>query len=80
MKMLPEIEQAALWRCELNLSYHVEVDGGINFETVVECAAAGADTFVSGTTLFKARDLRTAVKKMRRLVHQHDPALADLAI
>jgi ribulose-phosphate 3-epimerase len=78
-EMLPKIQQAARWRRELNLSYHVEVDGGINFETVVECAAAGADTFVSGTTLFKARNLRAAVKKMRRLVHQHAPAPAELA-
>jgi ribulose-phosphate 3-epimerase len=78
-EMLPKIQQAALWRRELNLPYRVEVDGGINFETAVECAAAGADTFVSGTTLFEARNLRSAVKKMRRLVQQHDPAPADLA-
>jgi ribulose-phosphate 3-epimerase len=64
---VPKIQQAASWRRELGLSYHIEVDGGINMQTAVECAKAGADTFVSGTALFGARDLRGAVERMRRL-------------
>lgn len=48
--------------------FRIEVDGGINFATAVECAQAGADTFVSGTGLFAARNLRAAVQKMTRLV------------
>jgi ribulose-phosphate 3-epimerase len=65
---LPKIQQAAEWRHELGLNYRIEVDGGINFQTAVECAQAGADTFVSGTGLFGQRSLRNAVAKMRRLV------------
>ena len=65
---LPKIQQAAAWRRELNLNYRIEVDGGINFQTAVECAKAGADTFVSGTGLFGQPSLKTAVAKMRRLV------------
>ena len=65
---LPKIQQAAMWRREKNLSYHISVDGGINFQTAPECARAGADVFISGTTLFGRRNLRGAVKKMRRLV------------
>ncbi|HEU5122764.1 MAG TPA: ribulose-phosphate 3-epimerase [Verrucomicrobiae bacterium] len=63
---LPKIQQAAAWRKEKNLNYHIEVDGGINFQTAAECARAGADAFVSGTTLFRARSLRGAVRKMRK--------------
>jgi ribulose-phosphate 3-epimerase len=77
---LPKIQQAEAWRRERKLSYHISVDGGINFQTAGECARAGADTFVSGTTLFRARNLRAAVKKMRQIVNAHDPALADLKI
>ena len=77
---LPKIQQAAAWRTEKKLKYRISVDGGINFETCGECAHAGADTFVAGTTLFKARSLKAAVKKMRRIVDAHDPALADLAV
>lgn len=65
---LPKIQQAAEWRRELGLNYQIEVDGGINFQTAVECAQAGADTFVSGTGLFGQSSLRNAVSKMRRLV------------
>jgi len=67
-EMLPKIQQAAVWRREKNLSYRIEVDGGINNDTAVECARAGADTFVSGTALFRQRQLKRAVHKMRDLV------------
>ena len=77
---LPKIQQADAWRHERKLSYRISVDGGINFQTAAECARAGADTFVSGTTLFRARNLRTAVKKLRQVAQAHDPALADLKL
>jgi ribulose-phosphate 3-epimerase len=56
------------------------VDGGINNQTAVECARAGADTFVAGTSLFGARSLKSAVAKMRKAVEANDPALADLKV
>ena len=77
---LPKIQQAQSWRLEKNLRYQISVDGGINFQTAAECARVGADTFVSGTTLFGARNLKAAVKKMRQIVNAHDPALADLSV
>ncbi len=67
-EMLPKIQQAAAWRRERGLNYRIEVDGGINLDTSVECAKAGADTFVSGTALFGQRQLGRAVKKMRDAV------------
>ena len=77
---LPKIQQAEAWRRERKLPYRISVDGGINFQTATECARAGADTFVSGTTLFHAHNLKAAVKKMRKAVTDHDPALADLKV
>jgi ribulose-phosphate 3-epimerase len=44
------------------------VDGGITFITAKDCARAGADTFVSGTGLFRQHNMRASVKKMRQLV------------
>ena len=64
---LPKIQQAAAWRRERKLNYRLEVDGGINNQTVIECARAGADTFVAGTALFRQRNMGAAVKKMRQL-------------
>ena len=77
---LPKVQQAEAWRRERKLSYRIEVDGGINFQTAAECARVGADTFVAGTTLFGARSLKTAVKKLRKIVNANDPALADLKL
>src|SRR6185295_18226992 len=44
-EMLPKIQQAYSWRKQEGCDYRIEVDGGINFETAKDCAAAGADTF-----------------------------------
>ena len=77
---LPKVQQADAWRHERKLPYRISVDGGINFQTAAECARVGADTFVSGTTLFHAHNLHAAVKKMRQIVTAHDPALADLKL
>ena len=77
---LPKIQQAETWRRERKLNYRIEVDGGINNQTVAECARAGADTFVAGTALFSQRNMGAAVKKMRQIACASDPALADLAV
>ncbi len=77
---LPKIQQAAAWRREKNLNYRLEVDGGINLATVAECARAGADTFVAGTALFRPRNMGAAVRKMRKIAHDNDPAFADLKV
>jgi len=77
---LPKVQQAEAWRRERKLTYRLEVDGGINNQTAAECARAGADTFVAGTSLFGARSLKAAVTKMRKIVNANDPALADLKV
>ena len=77
---LPKIQQADAWRREKKFKYRLEVDGGINNQTVAECARAGADTFVAGTSLFGARSLKVAITKMRKVAYANDPALADLKV
>ncbi len=79
-EMLPKIQQAEAWRREKKLAYRISVDGGINNQTAAECARAGADTFVAGTSLFGQRNLKAAIAKMRKEVHAKDPALADLLV
>jgi ribulose-phosphate 3-epimerase len=73
---LPKIQQAAAWRREKGLDYRIGVDGGIDFKTAAECAHAGADTFISGTTLFGRPSLAAAVRKMRKIVETAAPKLA----
>jgi len=54
--MLPKLRQIDGWRQEQNLKFRLEVDGGIDVATGRECRAAGADTFVAGTSFFRAAD------------------------
>ncbi|HVM50277.1 MAG TPA: ribulose-phosphate 3-epimerase [Candidatus Acidoferrum sp.] len=71
---LPKVQQAYAWRREYNLAYHIGVDGGVDFQTAAECARAGADAFISGTTLFGQRNMTAAVRKMRKIVEAAHPA------
>ena len=68
-----KIQQAAAWRRDKALSYRISVDGGINDETGADCARAGADTFVAGTSLFGARNMKSAVTKLRKSVSDAVP-------
>lgn len=52
-------------REENNYGYEIEVDGGINDETARICKEAGADLLVSGSHLFKSKDWKTAVSRMK---------------
>jgi len=74
---LPKIQQARAWRDEAGLKFTIGVDGGVDFKTVAECARAGADVLVSGTTLFRQRNFTAAVRKLRFLGER---ALATLPV
>jgi ribulose-phosphate 3-epimerase len=44
----------------------VEMDGGLNADTLPACAAAGADVLVAGSSLFSASDMATRIGEFRR--------------
>ena len=45
----------------------LEVDGGINRDTIVRCWRAGADTFVAGNAVFSAADPQAEIGALRAL-------------
>jgi ribulose-phosphate 3-epimerase len=53
---LPKMARVDQWRRERKLDLRIEVDGGIDLENAPRCRAHGADTFVAGTSFFKASD------------------------
>ena len=59
---LPKIAAIRAMRPGLDIM----VDGGINAETAVRAAKAGANQFVAGSHLFRQADMRAAVADMRR--------------
>lgn len=54
--VLPKLQQLDAWRRARGLKFRLEVDGGIDLATAAECRDAGADTFVAGTSFFRAAD------------------------
>lgn len=63
--VMPKVAMAAKLREERGLSFHIEVDGGIAVNTVEIAAAAGADTFVAGSSTFNAPDMAAAILALR---------------
>lgn len=49
-----------------NLPIRLEVDGGIGPDNIGEIAAAGADTFVSGSAIFGQLDYQQVIDRMRQ--------------
>jgi len=64
--VLPKVRavRAAL-RGRKDLDVWVQVDGGVDDETIVACAEAGANVFVAGTAVFGAAEPAEAVERLR---------------
>ena len=66
--MEDQMEKVRKIRDEINkrgLAVDIEVDGGINGETIGIAAAAGANVFVSGSALFGAADRKKTMDEFR---------------
>lgn len=55
----------------------LEVDGGVNLDTIGAAALAGADTFVAGSAIFNAPDYRTAIAALRAQLRDSAPAVVE---
>lgn len=51
-------------RDRANRGYVLEVDGGVNGETIAACAAAGAEWFVVGSAIFRQDDYGQAISQL----------------
>jgi ribulose-phosphate 3-epimerase len=51
-----------------NLKTLIEIDGGVNEETITDIAAAGVDVFVAGSAIFGSRDYQTTINAFRQKI------------
>jgi ribulose-phosphate 3-epimerase len=65
--MLAKVTEIRGW---LRDEQRLEVDGGINPETVRLCAAAGADVFAAGDNVFSSDDIAAAVRALQTAADQ----------
>ncbi len=48
-----------------NSTAHLEIDGGVSRETILECRRAGADAFVAGNAIFSAANPQGEINAIR---------------
>ena len=63
--MSAQLAKIAQIRSMLRPDQRLEVDGGIDVETAGLCAAAGADVFVAGVSIFRSQDVAAALAAIR---------------
>jgi len=64
-RFMPEVLPKTVWLREHGYAGHVEMDGGLNPETLPRCAAAGADVLVAGSAIYGVPDRRTRIRELR---------------
>jgi ribulose-phosphate 3-epimerase len=64
-EVLPKVRTARRLIEAGHLELRVEVDGGINFDTIEAAAEAGADVFVAGSAVYGAADPAAAIAALR---------------
>lgn len=62
---LEKVARVAQIRDQKGYDFDIEVDGGVDDETIKSCYEAGANVFVAGSYLFKAEDLSAQVETLR---------------
>ncbi len=66
--VLKKIAAAKSLKISRQAKFRIQVDGGVTAENISAIAAAGADTFVAGTAIFKSGDYATAICAMREQI------------
>ncbi|ABP67659.1 Ribulose-phosphate 3-epimerase [Caldicellulosiruptor saccharolyticus DSM 8903] len=65
---LKKIQNLSEIRKREGYNFEIEVDGGINEKTIVECVKAGADVIVAGSYVFESENIEKAINKLKNSV------------
>jgi ribulose-phosphate 3-epimerase len=64
-EVIPKIKRLRKMVNDLDLNLEIEVDGGIDPETIGRVSSAGADVFVAGSAIFYSDDYEKTIRLMR---------------
>ena len=64
---LDKVRQLDRYRLENDLSFLIEIDGGVGFENIVDVAKAGVNWVVAGSSVFRTPDPTAAARDMQKL-------------
>lgn len=68
---MEKVRQVAQFRKDTGTNFWIEVDGGVDEDTIAVAAEAGADTFVAGSAVYSRDNPALAVENLRKLAHEH---------
>lgn len=66
--VIPKIEKLSEIIQKRGLNTDIEVDGGINLETISLASSAGANVFVAGSAVFYSEDYEKTIRLMRERI------------
>ena len=64
--MMPKVKKLREMLDKVNPACHLEVDGGVDLNTVVTCKENGANVFVAGSAYFGAADKKSFTEQMEK--------------
>ena len=71
-EFMPEcVSKISELRREAGPEMRIEVDGGIDEETVIETARAGANVVVAGAAVYRSGDIREAIARIRKSLSEN---------
>ena len=70
--MMSKVKTLKRIKEEKNLNFEIQVDGGINNDTIAVAALAGANNFVAGSAVFKEKDRFAAIENLRKLANTNN--------
>ena len=63
-----KIREAVNLRKKYKANFKIEIDGGIDSDTILPALKAGVDVFVSGSAIFKSDNITAATTQLKNLV------------
>ncbi|MGX8176191.1 ribulose-phosphate 3-epimerase [Exiguobacterium artemiae] len=67
--VMKKLKQLAELKVARNLSFEIEIDGGVNPETAKLCIENGANVLVAGSAIYNAPDYTEAITSIRSAAH-----------
>ncbi|PTW91736.1 ribulose-phosphate 3-epimerase [Microbacteriaceae bacterium MWH-Ta3] len=68
---MAKVRQVAEFRARTGVSLWIQVDGGIDSDTIQQAAESGADTFVAGSAVYGKDNPALAVENLRKIAQSH---------
>ena len=69
--VLDKVRKLVRMRRERQLTFPIEIDGGVNLENLAEVVQAGCDWIVTGSAIFHSRDAEATVREMREIAARY---------